>query len=143
MSDGMVSIIENKVLRLLSQQTNKINFTGQLELKIKEHLSNEDAAVLKKSDLKGWRQVKYGEEMVLGKGSNQMDRNSSLSPPKKLGRTPGRQSQNVLLDAKAPNIILSQQNKENPIEVSGFACDIRPHQNTSVHLRVYEATIFI
>ena len=65
MCDGMVNIIEHKVVRTMSQMTKQYVFGGNLRAKIEHYLSHDSAAFLTEEQLLGWRQVNYDDPIQI------------------------------------------------------------------------------
>ena len=84
MSDGMVNIIQNKVLRTLSSLTKSYSFGGYLKELIKEYQEKDDIAILNDEYLKGWRRVPFDEPITNTQFENigQFNACKSLSPLK-------------------------------------------------------------
>ena len=87
MSDGMLKIIQNKVLGSFAQQTKHLNFSGKLQEKIKELQENGESAMCQEKNLMGWRRVPFADPIdISGKideyRSNK-DFQQTISPRKK------------------------------------------------------------
>lgn len=63
MCDGMLNIIEHKIIKTFASMTKTHAFGGKLQTKINDYLQNGDSALLNPNTLLGWHKINFDDPL--------------------------------------------------------------------------------